>query len=77
MDDKEYYARLRKEMEKKKADSTAKSAKKSTHHKAKVLVGKSVDKPATEATPITNDDILNIRIAAENSDDVLDFIRSI
>lgn len=79
MNDQEYYARLRREMEKRKAKTEpGKPVKKTTRRKpAKVFAGESMSKPATDNIPITNDDILNIRIAAETSEDVLDFIRRI
>lgn len=79
MNDKEYYARLRREMEKKKAAQPP--VKTPTKRRtAKALVGKSIKNPVADAksnNPITNDDILNLRIAAETSDDVLEFIRRI
>lgn len=78
MNDKDYYARLRKEMEKKKA---AQPVKKPTRRKTvNAFVGKSINKAVAAVqnnSPITDDDILNIRISAETSEDVLDFIRRI
>ena len=83
MNDKDYYARLRKEMEKRKAaqQPPATPIEKPRRKKTvKALVGKSMSNPVASArstTTITNDDILNIRIVAETSNDVLDFIRRI
>jgi len=82
MNDKEYYAQLHKEMEKKRAAQSTNPVEKPDRHKktVKAFVGKSMNQSVTvmqNNTPITNDDIMNIRIAAETSSDVLDFIGKI
>lgn len=106
MNDKEYYARLRmemehikqhrKELEKKSIPDqpvnrasagsfNAAPAKRITRRNKFRVTGEKIIKPSIERfhevirerNPITDDDILNVRIAAETSDDVLDFIRKI
>ena len=113
MNDKEYYDRLRKEMEHLKQhrrelekkfipDQTLNKAKeivqgadqmlsmtKSIYKGScqmqppkkisqRKLTAKTTKKPVVhEHLPITDDDILNVRIAAETSEDVLDFIRKV